>query len=151
MLVKGATHHKAQYWHSLTGYNRPTSQIPQCIKQISHNVPFFLHISVTKWDIVGYGTGAMWDLWDVYTLRLCHWGGWCIYAPVNRVIIGSGNGLLPDQHQAITWTNDDLMSTRPSGTNFSAILIKTQQFSLRKLIRKYCLQNISHFVSASMC
>ena len=25
------------------------------------------------------------------------------------VIIGSGNGLLPIWHQAITWTNDDLL------------------------------------------
>ena len=23
-----------------------------------------VHISVTKWCIVGYGTGALWDLWN---------------------------------------------------------------------------------------
>ena len=46
--------------------NRPISQIPQCIKQLSHNAPFcnIVHISVTKWCIVGYGTDALWDLWD---------------------------------------------------------------------------------------
>ena len=34
---------------------------------ISHNMPFCIrnvHISVTKWCIVGYGNGALWDLWD---------------------------------------------------------------------------------------
>ena len=29
-----------------------------------------------------------------------------IYASVDCVIIGSGIGLVPAQHQAITWTND---------------------------------------------
>ena len=27
----------------------------------------------------------------------------------NKAIIGSGNGLSPIQHQAIIWTNDDLL------------------------------------------
>ena len=41
------------------------SQILQCIRQISHNAPFCnrnVHISVTKRCIVGYRTGALWDL-----------------------------------------------------------------------------------------
>ena len=49
--------------------NRPITQILQCIRQISHNAPFcnrnvHVHISVTKFCIVGYGTDALWDLWD---------------------------------------------------------------------------------------
>ena len=40
---------------------------------------------------------------------------------------------------------------RPSGTNFSEILIKTQEFSYKKIIWKYLLRNGSHFVSASVC
>ena len=44
--------------------NRPISQIPQCIRQISKNAPFcnrnvHVHISVTKCCIVGYGTDAL--------------------------------------------------------------------------------------------
>ena len=31
-------------------------------------------------------------------------------ASVNYVVIGSGNGLVPFRHQAITWTNADLLS-----------------------------------------
>ena len=33
----------------------------------------------------------------------------------NLVIIGSGNGLSPVRRQAITWTNDDLLSIAPFG------------------------------------
>ena len=39
------------------------------------------------------------------------------------VIIDSGNGLSPIRHQAIAWTNADLLSTGPLGTNCSEILI----------------------------
>ena len=45
----------------------PQFQIPQCIWMISHNESFCnrnVHISVTKWCIVGYGTGVWWGLWD---------------------------------------------------------------------------------------
>ena len=41
------------------------SQIPQCTCLISHNAPHWNrneHISVPMWCIVGYGTGALWDL-----------------------------------------------------------------------------------------
>ena len=34
---------------------------------------------------------------------------WRIYVSVNCVIIGQDNGLAPVRHQAITWTNDDLL------------------------------------------
>ena len=40
------------------------------------------------------------------------------------VNIGSGNGLSPVWHQAITWTNADLLSTGPSGKNFHEILLQ---------------------------
>ena len=66
--------------------NRPISQIPQCIKQLSHNAPFcnIVHISVTKWYIVGYGTDALWDLWDWLLMeRVFPWSlTWLTVAPV---------------------------------------------------------------------
>ena len=40
---------------------------------------------------------------------------------MNWVNIGSGNGLLPVRHQAITWTNAGLLSIVPLGTNLSEI------------------------------
>ena len=56
----------------------PISKIPKCNWQISHDAPFHnksvnmcVHISVSKWCIVGYGTGASYNetnaLWHV-----CH-------------------------------------------------------------------------------
>ena len=52
-----------------------------------------------------------------------------IYASVNWVSIGSDNGLSPSRRQAITWTNADLLSIGPLGTNFSEIRIKIEIFS----------------------
>ena len=47
--------------------NRPTSQIPQCTRRISHNSPFWnrnVHIYVTKWCAVWYWSNLSWDLRD---------------------------------------------------------------------------------------
>ena len=40
-------------------------------------------------------------------------------ASSDLVQIGEDNDLAPVQHQAITWTNADLLSIRPLGTNSS--------------------------------
>ena len=58
--------------------NRPISQIPECICAIPTMHHFVtemctcVHISVTKWCIVGYLSGALWDLWDGSITMLCH-------------------------------------------------------------------------------
>ena len=46
------------------------------------------------------------------------------YMSVNRVSIGSDNGLSPFRRQATIWTNAGLSLFGPLGTNFSEILIK---------------------------
>ena len=56
-----------------------------------------------------------------------------IYASVNWVSIGSGNGLSAVRRQAITWTSADFLSIRPFGTNFSENSIEIRNFSFRKL------------------
>ena len=48
-------------------------------------------------------------------------------------IIGSDNGLLPGQCQAIIWTNAWILSIRTLGTNFSDILSKIHIFSFTKM------------------
>ena len=48
-------------------------------------------------------------------------------------IIGSDNGLSPDWHQAIIWTNAGILLIRPLGTNFSEILVKIHIFSFKKM------------------
>ena len=49
----------------------------------------------------------------------CH-----IHVSVNWINIASGNGFWPVQRQAITWTNADLLSIGPLGTNFGEVQIK---------------------------
>ena len=48
-------------------------------------------------------------------------------------IIGSDNGLLPDQRQAIIWTNAGFLLIGPLGTNFSEILIEILTFLFKKM------------------
>ena len=48
-------------------------------------------------------------------------------------ITGSDNGLLPARRQAIIWTNAGILLIRPSGTNFSEILIEIYVFSFKKM------------------
>ena len=58
---------------------------------------------------------------------------------MNRVRIGSDNGLSPSQCQAIIWTNAGLLSIGPKGSNFSEISIKKKTFHSQKRIWKYHL------------
>ena len=44
-----------------------------------------------------------------------------------------GHGLLPVWRQAITWTNDDLLSAGAVGTNLIEILIIIQQYSFKEI------------------
>ena len=48
---------------------------------------------------------------------------------MNWVRTGSRNGLSPVRCQTITWSNSDLQSIGPSGTNFIEIWIKIQKCS----------------------
>ena len=47
--------------------------------------------------------------------------------------IGSDNGLLPGQCQAIIWTNAGLLPIGPLETNFSEILMTILKFSFKKM------------------
>ena len=52
---------------------------------------------------------------------------------VNRVSIGSDNGLSPGRSQAIIWTNAGILAIESLGTNFSEILIEVHIFSFKKM------------------
>ena len=52
---------------------------------------------------------------------------------MNRVNIGSDNGLSPIRRQAIISTNAGLLSIGPLGTNFSEIRIQIQKISFMKM------------------
>ena len=56
---------------------------------------------------------------------------------INKLtIIGSDNGLSPEQHQVIIWINAGILLIGSLGTNFSEILSKIQIFSLMKIYLK---------------
>ena len=80
---------------------------------------------------------------------------WCgIYVSMNWVSIGLGNGLLPARHQAITWTNADLLSIGHLGTNFSEIRIKMHDFLYppkRSLGVVYWIHPVRPSVCLSVC
>ena len=84
-------------------------------------------------------------------LILTHWG-WVTYICIGKLtIIGSDNGLLPGQHQAIIWTNAWILLIETLRTNFNEILIKFIHFHSRISIWKCRLENGVYFGSASMC
>ena len=56
---------------------------------------------------------------------------------MNRVSIGSDNGLSPNRHQAIIWTSSGLLSIGPLGTNFSGILIKIKKLFVQENASEY--------------
>ena len=55
---------------------------------------------------------------------LTHWGQVTHIFFSNQTIIGSDNGLLPGQCQAIIWTIAGILLIGPLATNLSEILIK---------------------------
>ena len=55
-----------------------------------------------------------------------------IYAPVNQTNIGSGNGLSPGPHRAITRTNAGILLIGPLGTSFDEIVIEIHAISFKK-------------------
>ena len=57
-----------------------------------------------------------------------------------RVIIGSYNGLSPVLHQAIPWTNADLLPMWPLGINVRAISIEIHKFSFKNALENKYLQ-----------
>ena len=65
--------------------------------------------------------------------QLIHWGQATHIWVSKLTIIGSDNGLSPDRHQAIIWTNTGLLLIGPLGTNFSEILIAILTFSFKKM------------------
>ena len=61
---------------------------------------------------------------------------WCRVTHIcvgNLTIIGSDKGLSPNRRQAIIWSSDGILWIRPSGTNFSDILIKYLTFWFMKM------------------
>ena len=69
----------------------------------------------------------------IYDFLLTHWG-WVTHKCVTKLtIIGPDNGLSPARRQAIIWTNAEILSIGPLGTNFNEMSIEIQTFSFKKI------------------
>ena len=65
--------------------------------------------------------------------RLTHWSR-VTHICISKVnIIGSDNGLSPERHQAIIWTNAGILLIGPSGTIVGEILIDIRTFPFKKM------------------
>ena len=89
--------------------------------------------------------------YQIIIINLTHWGQMTHMCVNKQTIIGSDNGLLPGQRQAIIWTNAGILLIGPLGTNVSETSVKFIHFHSRKLVWKRHLWNGGHFVLASMC
>ena len=82
---------------------------------------------------------------------LTHWGR-VMHICVSKLnIIASDNGLSPGQHQAIIWTNAGILLIKPSGTNFSEILIRIQIFSFTKNVLENVVCKMAFILCRSQC
>ena len=83
------------------------------------------------------GKNPCWPLLELLrwysTSHLTHWGRVTHICVGTLTIIGSDNGLSPSRHQAIIWTNAELLLIGPLGTNLNETLIKTLAFSFKKM------------------
>ena len=66
-------------------------------------------------------------------LLVSHWGRVTHMCVGKLTIMGSDNGLSPERHQAIIWTNAGILLIGHLGINCSGILIEIQTFSLKKI------------------
>ena len=71
--------------------------------------------------------------WEWFTIVIIIEAQWCIYEWVNSVFTGSGNGLTPTRHQAITWTNADILPVGHLVINFSNIFVKISKVFCNKI------------------
>ena len=92
------------------------------------------------------------QVYVITTLALVtHWGRVTHICVSKLTIIGSDNGLLPGQHQAIIWRDAGILLTEPLRTSCIEIVIEIYTFSFKKMHWKCCLEKGGHFISASMC
>ena len=70
---------------------------------------------------------------DIFFIKKWHTGADSEVSFEMQGIYASNNGLSPVQRQAIIWSNADLLSIRPFGTNFSENSTEIQNFSLKKM------------------
>ena len=91
-------------------------------------------IQIMAWCLTGTKPLAETKVTKMSDALFHHW--WRHKATWIWVNIGSGNGLLPDGTQAITWTNVDLWSVRSSYIHLMVISQEIHQSSMTKINMK---------------
>ena len=71
--------------------------------------------------------------WAYINLVLTLWGRVTYICVCKLTTVGSDNGLLPGQRQAIFGTNAGILLIGPLATNFSELLIAIETFSCKKM------------------
>ena len=77
--AEGCSSQNHNKWSVFSHVYRSIAQVQQYTWQISNNAPFCnrnVHISVTKWCVVGYGTSTLWDLWNRSIVTGDNWIGY---------------------------------------------------------------------------
>ena len=82
---------------------------------------------------------------EVNWMVLTHWIRVTHICVSKLAIIGSDNGLLPGQHQAIIYTSAGILLIRTIGTNFSEILSEIHTLLFKKMHLKYRMRIGGHF------
>ena len=98
-----------------------------------HGLYMFASLYVTVFMAFVCVCHSFYNRGNDYGISLTHWGRVTHICVSKLTIIGSDNGLSPDRHQAIIWTNDGVSLIGPLGTNFSEIVIKIHTFSFKKM------------------
>ena len=108
---------------SFVNFNKPyIDDAPKIYTPIANTLEILLSCDKPVFKFSGNSGGCLTD-----------WGRVTHICFGNQTIIGSDNGLSPGRHQAIIWTEAELLLIEPLGTNFSEILIEIHTFSLQKM------------------
>ena len=141
--------HAITHWNVIEYHTfRITSTSARSKWVYDHEWSHFRNIFSVFVCLVGVGCVTLFVIHWVQCI-LTHWGRMMHICVSNLTIIGSDNGLLPGQCQAIIWTNAGTLLIGPQEQTSMKIQLKF--IHARKSIWKCHLENGGHLVSASMC
>ena len=70
---------------------------------------------------------------------------------IKLTVIGSDNGMSPEQRQAIIWTNAGILLIWPLGTNFNEILVKIPTIFIQENVFENVVCETAAILSRPQC
>ena len=110
----------------------------------------YIYMSIFKYDkitIVFHFLVSPYILLMVHKINFTHWGRVTHICISKLTSIGSDNGLLPGQHQAMIWTNVRILLIWTLGTKFSEILKRNSYI----FIEENAFENVVWKMAAMLC